>query len=193
MNTRFLIAALVFPVLFACVPKAQTVILKPAPAVEAGNMGKGIRVLVVTTDDRASGVLGSQGATANATVSTDQNAAAVLEAQVVDGLRKKGFDAVTKTEAGVATSSRTLTVSLETLNYAAAGNAFSGDVHLKAAITAVATTGGAPLERTYRGEEDRKVGLSPTADANTRYVNEILSDVLSRLLNDERLLNFLAH
>ena len=69
---------------------------------------------------------------------------------------------------------------------------WTGGVHTKAAIKAVATNNGKSHEQFYREEDERRVMAVPFEDENARDVNKTLSKVLMSLHIDHDLMNFLA-
>jgi len=69
---------------------------------------------------------------------------------------------------------------------------WTGGVHTKAAVKAMANVEGDSYENFYRVENEKRVVIVPTAEANEKLINEILNDILKKLFDDSELINFLA-
>src|SRR5687768_1623576 len=77
-----------------CAWVKQKATLRPEPIVAESQIGRGVSIAVRIVDRRASKIIGYRGLDSkNASITTEQDMTAVFQKPVIDGLRKKGFDA----------------------------------------------------------------------------------------------------
>jgi len=165
--------------------------IAPTVTVVSSSEGTGVPVAVRVTDERPSTGLGRRGTGVfgdAAEITAAQDLAAVVQKEIIDGLKKKGFVAVDDSDA-----SRTkLSVEIRLLEYSTSTRFFTGGVHIKGALKAVASKNGKTYEKMYRTEKEERVVIVPTADTNEKWINEALGDVLKQLMDDGGLTIFLT-
>jgi uncharacterized lipoprotein YajG len=180
----------VLVVLFGCAFNRQQVNFSPTTNVISSDAGKDVTVAVRVVDERPSKSLGRRGTAYGpaAEITEAQGLAVVVQQQVIDGLRKKGFNPVDYHEE----KDPRLTVEIRLLEYSTSQGFWTGGVHIKGALKAVAVRAGKNYERMYRTEKEERVVFVPTANTNEQWINTALSDVLRQLFEDEGLFRFLA-
>lgn len=182
-------ASLLALLLAACAHGPQPVTLHPAPETPTSGLGRGEMVAIQVADLRPDPSLSD----VPATVATRQNfpirgdVLEVVLGQVADGLAQQGFEPVTAGEAPVS-----LTVEVQRLDHWVLTGFGVSDIHAVAALNAVARRGGASYEVLYRVDQHQRVVFRPRQADVEETVNDALSGVLARVLEDERLLAFLA-
>jgi uncharacterized lipoprotein YajG len=177
-------------VLSGCAFMPQQANLRPAVSVLASSEGKNVTVAVRVIDERPSKSLGRRGTglAPAAEITAAQDVAMVVQQQVVDGLRKKGFNPVDYNEH----NNTRLTVEIRLLEYSTSVGFWTGGVHVKGALKAIAVRNGESYERMYRSEKEERIVVVPTAETNEEWINAALSDMLSQLFEDTGLFKFLS-
>ena len=174
-----------------CAFNPQAANLAPRATVASSNEGRNVAVGVRVLDERPSKSLGRRGAGlygAAAEITSAQDLAVVVDEQVKDALRKKGFRPVDYSPNGDVR----LTVELRLLEYSTSIGFWTGGIHVKGGLKAVASRGPESYERLYRVEKEDRVVVVPTAEANEAMINATLTELLSQLFDDIGLFRFLA-
>lgn len=188
---KILVVSLASVVLLSgCAFMSQQATLSPTVSVTASDEGKNVTVAVRVVDERPSKSLGRRGTglAPAAEITAAQDVAVVVQQQVVDGLRKKGFNTVDYSEQ----RDPHLTVEVRLLEYSTSVGFWTGGVHIKGALKVIAGRQGASYERMYRSEKEERVVVVPTAGSNQEWINAALSDVLQQLFEDIGLFRFLS-
>ena len=107
---------------------------------------------------------------------------------IQNALSQKGFE-ISDSENKRAAQ---LTVELRGLRYGWETELFGGTLKTECTIKANGRTSKGNFEQVYRVEKDADTNWTPTAEYNEKLVNAILSDALSKMLNDNELLSFLS-
>lgn len=192
MNRRYLGLALVatFAFLQGCAFTPQKANISPRISVQASNEGKNVQVGVRILDERPSKSLGRRGTAygAAAEITSEQELAVVVQQQVIEALRKKGFSPVDFNSPNNAK----LTVEIRLLEYSTSQGFWTGGVHVKGALKAVAQKSGDNYEKLYRIEKEERVMVVPTAESNEALINTALSDLLGQMLDDSALIKLLT-
>jgi uncharacterized lipoprotein len=164
--------------------------LRPTVEVAASNEGKNVAVAVRVVDERPSKSLGRRGTAygAAAEITAADDIAAVVQQQIVDGLRTKGFNPV---DFGEQKNPR-LTVEVRLLEYSTSQGFWTGGVHTRGALKAIAVHSSGNYEQMYRSEKEHRVVVVPTAETNEQWINDALNEVLRQLFDDAKLFKFLA-
>jgi uncharacterized lipoprotein len=185
-----LFLAVVTGFLVGCAYTPHKVALRPAVVVAEANVGGDVEVAVKVVDERPEQSLGHRGTAFGkaAEITTDQDVAGIFHEQVVEGLKKKGFSPVVYAE----DFPRRLKVEVRLISYSTSTGLWTGGVHTKAAIKAVASNNEKTYEKLYRAENEVRKAFVPSAKTNIRLINEIVSQVLQKLFQDQDLMAFLA-
>jgi uncharacterized lipoprotein YajG len=179
-------------VLFSgCAFTQQHANLSPTISVVASTEGKNITIAVRVIDERPSQSLGRRGSGYGpaAEITSAQDVAAVVHQQVTDGLRKKGFSPVEYSD----TKDPRLTVEVRLLEYSTSQGFWTGGVHVKGALKAIAQRSGRTYEHMYRSEKEENVVIVPTAGTNEQWINSVLTDVLQQMFVDNELFRLLTN
>ena len=192
-KSYFLISCLFLMNLFsACAFTDQKAVLNPDLFVIENDIGHGKEIGVTVVDERPEDTLGYRGAaqlSKGAAITTDQNVGEVFEQKIREGLTKKGFKPTSLTEGAL----RSLKVEIRSLEYYTTTGFWTGGVHTKTALKAIARNGGKEYEQFYRGENEDRVVVVPFAEENEKLINTAISEVLQKLLSDKILLQFLSN
>lgn len=172
-----------------CAFNPQKANVAPTVAVMASNEGKGVSVAVRVVDERPSKSLGRRGTAygAAAEITSVQEISFIVQREIGDALKKKGYSVVEYRDA----LNPRLSVEVRLLQYSTSQGFWTGGVQIQSALKANATNGVRTYEKMYRSEKEERVMVVPTAETNERWINDALSDVLNQLLNDSRLFSVL--
>ena len=141
-------------------------------------------------DQRRTKTIGYRGVDSkNAAITTDQNLAVLFQAKILEGLARKGFKAVRYGEQ----PGRLLTVEIRQIEYKTDMEFWKGTIQVDAALNAWSVKEDARHERVYRGQRSDTTMEAPRAKTNERLINGAISDAVQNLLEDERLVHFLAN
>ncbi len=182
--------AVMLSFLCGCVFTPQQVTLRPVVTVAEANVGNDVELAVKVVDERPDRALGRRGSAlmTGAQITTDQDVAGIIYEQLVEGLKKKGFNSVAYEE----NFPRRLKVEVRLIKYYTSTGFWTGGVHTSAALKAVAANSDKVYENFYRVENEKRVVFVPGAKTNDRLINEVVSEVLQKLLSDQDLMAFLA-
>ncbi len=186
-----LLALLLIALLLAGCSSPHYLQVDPRVSAELPRSGQGQAVAVHVVDGRDSEVLGTRsGAEMSAATITVHAHELVpkLQAQAEEAVRQMGFSPTRQTD----TTPR-LTLTLMRLDYARGdGVPVLGEAVLEAVFQAEAANAGTTYTGTYTSRRTQSYALRPSQEANTRMVNELLSDGLNRSFRDPELGALLA-
>lgn len=186
---QFMLRVLAAGLLAGCAWVPQKLSLAPQVRVPASNLGNGATVVVKVLDIRPTSRIGSRGIDARgAEITTQQNVAAILQQKIIQGLNQQGFKAAPSSEE----PAQVLKVELRILQYTTAMDFWQGTIRAKAGIQAYLKAKERIYDQPYVAEREEHVVEAPGANTNERLINGAISDVLERLLTDEKLLKLLA-
>jgi uncharacterized lipoprotein YajG len=154
------------------------------------NDGHGLPVAIVVQDQRPTQDLGHRGngAISAATITTDSDVSAVLKQAIGQGLVHRGFKVVGSTDAPHAV----LTVQLRALQTETHAGFWTGHQEANGAAEATATNGMRNYENFYRVDSKQSKFWVPTAGQNSQYINAALSNLVGKIVNDDKLISFLS-
>lgn len=191
MNSRFVsqIATLGLLLLQGCAYQAQTANLAPSLEFPDSTEGKNVSVAVRIIDERPSKSLGHRAHAYGPAgeITATQELASVLDRQIKNGLRKKGFTLVDYS----ATADPKLTIEIRLFEYTMS-QGFTFGLHVKGALKAFASLSKDNYENFYRTEVEERVFTAPTAATNESVINAGLTKLLNEMFRDSKLFNFLA-
>ncbi|WP_148254842.1 YajG family lipoprotein [Aidingimonas lacisalsi] len=154
--------------------------------------GNGQQVTVNVVDGRDSDVLGTRSGAANASATITVYAHELipkLQAQAENALQRMGFSP-TRDEAEGRPS---LTLTLDRLGYGRGDDQpVLGNARLEAVFIAKAVNGGTTYTGSYTARREQSYVVRPGEAANTKMVNQVLSNALARTFHDEELGRLLA-
>ncbi len=177
-------------VLSGCAFHAQNVRLQPQVQYVDSNDGHELPVAIVVQDQRPTRDLGHRGngAISAATITTNSYVSAVIKQAISKGLTHRGFKVVGSTAAPHAT----LTIQLRALKTELHAGFWTGHQEANAAAEGIATNGTHTYENFYRVDSKQSKFWVPTAGQNSQYINGALSNLVGKIVNDEKLLSFLS-
>lgn len=188
---RLSVLAVLAALVGGCAFNPQATNLAPRATVAASNVGRNVAVGVRVLDERPSKSLGRRGSGlygAAAEITSAQDLAVVVDGQVKDALRKKGFRPIDYSSTGDVG----LAVEIRLLEYSTSVGFWTGGINVKGGLKAVANRGSESYERLYRVDREERVVIVPTAEANEAMINAALDELLSQLFEDNGLYLFLA-
>jgi uncharacterized lipoprotein YajG len=167
---------------FGCAFNPRQVKFSQGLAVPVAEIGKGTEVGLVVKDERPDLGLGRRGTgvAQAAKISTADSMDQVVAEKFTVGLQNLGFK-VTKDAA----TSRKITVELRFLEHSTSQGFWTGGVHSKGAVKVIAKFGATDFEKNFRGEEEERVMVVPTAEKNAELLNKILDQTLIKVFADE--------
>ena len=173
-----------------CAFQQQQVMLQPELRALPSEMGQGKNVAIKIMDERPEKDFGHRGNVYGkaAKITSNQDVATVIREKVADGLKRNGF----QPEQWKEEATRTLKVEIRLIEYSTSVGFWSGGIHTKSTLKAIANSNGKQYENFYRGENEDRVFVVPFADENERYINDVVSLSLQKMFNDTELLMFLA-
>src|SRR2546421_254315 len=124
-----------------------------------------------------------------AQITNDQDLAPVFQQKIIEGLTQQGFKAVASTEQ----PARLLKVEIRGLEYTTDIDFWKGIIHTKAALQAYSKNENFVYDKLYVAERQETTVEAPRARTNELLINGVVSDVLQKLLEDQKLAKALAN
>lgn len=176
-------------VLSGCAFNPQQASLNPTLNISESQVGSNTKVAVKVIDERADKSLGRRGTAYGdaAEITAKQDLTTVVKEEIEKGLAKQGF-IIGETEG----ADSLLTVEIRALEYSTSQGFWTGGVHIKGAFKGRAKNADSDMEKMYRYEKEERVVVVPTAETNEKWINEALTETLSKLITDGELLSFLS-
>lgn len=182
--TALLLAVLVS----ACAQSPQRITVQPTLSITGAPVGNGRAILVSASDQRQNKVLGSLGGVYGntATLSVGNNIEQALTGAANALLAAQGYVVNSPDPSAVQ-----LNIVVESLTYQPQQQGVGSDVKLAAVLRADVTKHGETFSGRYQSDSERRSVTAPDQQDNEKYVNELLSDTLTRMFSDNRLREFL--
>ncbi len=189
-NLIVVFISIVMCFLFGCAFSPQEVMLEPTLNIAETNIGNGAKVSFDVVDERDDILIGHRGSAYGkaAKISNNQDITQVFSDAITEGLKRNGFLPVE----GSDNSTRQLKVQIRLIRYETSMGFWTGGVHTKATIKAIASNNGKTYAKLYRVENEKRFLFVPESKENNRLINDIVSEVINELFNDEKLMSFLA-
>ncbi|NDL71536.1 YajG family lipoprotein [Vreelandella alkaliphila] len=185
--------ALLASILLAGCASPQYLQLNPQRTTNVPQTGSGQQVTVVAVDARESEVIGTRSggnmSTAQITVSSHELIPRLQE-EAERAVRDMGFSPTRDAAQG----RPSITLELASLNYAKgeSGQPLIDEARIEGVFRAVAQNKGTTYTGTYTSRRTQGYAIKPGEDANTRMLNDLLSDGLNRAFSDPELGRLLA-
>jgi uncharacterized lipoprotein len=190
LSVAFIPPLLAAAVLAGCAWVPQKVTIAPQVQMPASDLGHGATVVVRVQDSRPSQRIGYRGLDSKlAQIQTDQDLAPIFQQKIIEGLTRQGFMAVPASDG----PARVLKVDIRELQYTTEMELWQGTIRTRAAMQAHAKTEDDVYDKFYTAEREEKAIEAPSAKTNAQLINGAISDVLQRLLEDQRLIKMLAN
>ncbi len=173
-----------------CAFVPQKVKIQPVVTVTPGPVAPGSRVVIKVTDKRTSPIIGYRGLDSEmATIKSEQNLGELLQTEIVNIFRQRGFQIADDTD----DSAPTLRVDLKLLEYKTTMDFWKGGVHTKATLDAHGRRSGTFYEMSYTSEKHLTAQEAPGAKTNAELINGAVSEALQKLADDPALVRFLTN
>ena len=174
----------------ACAFTPQKASLNPTIDLSESNIGNGKTVALKVIDERPEESLGHRGSAfmKGAEITTDQDVASVIYEEISEALQKQGFSTVPFDEK----EKRSLKVEIRLIEYYTSTGFWTGGVHTKSALKAIARNGVDTYDKLYRVENEERVIFVPGAEHNEKIINTVIGDAIEEIFNDNQLLTLLA-
>ena len=176
--------------LAACATFApQLVTVNPNVSVTESAAGLGKVVALKVIDARADKALGYRTTRSDkdSAIITNQDVAKVVQLKIYDSLKKSGFNVDI-----VDNGPRALKVEIRNLEYSVPTGSWTGGIRVLATLNVVVKNGDTTYENLYQITNNERVVIKPDREKNEALINKTLSDVLQRLLQDQKLIALLA-
>lgn len=188
MKSQVLVLALGGLLLSACVWTPHEVIVTAKAPVEPSSVGKGVTVALEVFDDRDDPVVGQRGAGLEGADITVKDIVPALETEIKDGLEAKGFTVVSAKESADAE----LQANLRAFKFFIETGFWSGAENVNVVIKVEAEKGTSDFERNYRVSEEERTMVIPAGEVIDDKLNAALEFVLTKIMNDQDLMEFLV-
>lgn len=177
--------------LSACGFMSESVDLKPQVYVQPIISGYGKKIALRVIDARADTSLGgrSTGYGPGAKISLTNDLTTTIRLELIKGLSKNHLDVIPYAENAVTQ----LEVRILALQYRQRTGFFTSTVVITSALEVLANNNGHTYRNIYRTEDEHSIIVTPTANTDNKNINANLSNSLNKLLNDQRLVKFLAN
>lgn len=178
--------------LSACAYRSQVIRLNPAapevPPVAAAPTGNQ-EVFLTTRDARTTQEIGRRaGGSQNvATITTDTDIAALLQTQMTDILKAKGYNVVSATVSNVPT----LEVQLKELSYATVTENKATKVKVFVLLETVVKHETKTLRTKFQAQQEHEIVFEPVARTNEEWINEAFALAISEIAKDTKLYSYL--
>ncbi|MBF0232415.1 MAG: hypothetical protein HQK62_07630 [Desulfamplus sp.] len=195
MTVGLLLKTVLVPVcclaFFACADKPQNVRLIPDIPVIESNQGKGKMITVKVIDRRPNSIIGYRGSSSisnGGEITLNQSLEKLVLYESIKGLMKKGFNPLVSKSG----ESPVLTIEIQEFKYYTSTSFWTGAVHTKATIKAMAVANRRHYANAYTVNNEKRNVVVTTASQNEEVINEMLNDILQKLLDDNQLIEFMG-
>ncbi|MGD9731024.1 MAG: YajG family lipoprotein [Desulfamplus sp.] len=183
-------------IIAGCTDKSQSVKLVPDIPVLESNQGKGKIVTVKVADKRPNSVIGYRASSSfsnGGEITLSQSLEKLVLYESIKGLMKKGFNPL----AAKPEDFPVLTIDIQEFRYYTSTEKWTGAVHTKATLKAGVTIVSSNqtkrfYENVYTVNNEKKNVIVSTAAQNQKFINEMLNDVMQKLLDDNQLIEFMG-
>lgn len=173
--------------LSGCAITAMDAKIAPSPEIQTSEIGKGQTVSVMVTDERPSKTLGKR-SSAGGVINMKEDLATIYQTAIIDGLKRKGFNAV----GGDAQGAARLKVEIRGLQEMSTMGFWTMGTNISASIKVYSDSAGAHYEQMYRGEVEHRTVAVSGAKALNEKLNAVINSELEAMFNDQMLLTTLA-
>jgi uncharacterized lipoprotein len=176
--------------LSACAFSPQQITIKPSAVLDSESYGMGRGLSVVVEDRRASKVLGSRGGVYKETsvVTIANSLTDAIGKATRASLAAQGFDVV-----NAASDAAEFKVVVETLGFDIPAQSLVSVVKLQAVLQVEASSHGEVYKGRYQTQSEHKLMGRPSTETNEEMINQLLTDTLARMFEDQKLRAFLSN
>lgn len=176
-----------FCLLMACTSFAEIIELAPKPNVQAMPIGHGKNVILEVVDARQSDLTAHY---AGAQINPKQNVVQIFNDAISKGLKLNGFSVINNSNS--IKNANLLSVKILLINFKSASSYTAANTQTEVAISVTAKNSSGIYTRTYHSNSFSDTYLIATRIEPSEQVNTVVSNILSDLLNDRGLMQFLA-
>lgn len=173
--------------LSGCAYTSMDAKIAPDVMVAESNIGAGRPVGIVVVDERPTQDVGKR-SVVGAKIKMDDDVAAIYQTALIDGLKRKGFDA----QPGEVADAPTLKIEIRSLAYDVSAGWWTGGIETDSSFKAYALNAGESYEKMYRSNDENRTMVVPGAKSSNKKLNAVVSDSLRQLLEDQKMLEVLA-
>ena len=172
-----------------CALSPQQVLVQPKVQVASSNQGHNLPVKVIAVDARGKKAFGSRGGVYSdtATIQPSNDVRQALADAVRQGLQSLGFNAYNPGD-----NTTSLEVRLKKLDYVPSRDSVMHKVTVSLELDAIAKRGDTTHTATYKTSIDHKSPFPPSQADNQQMINDILAQGIQDLLQDPKMVAFLA-
>ena len=188
-NPKFFAVLITCFFVYGCAFTPQEAVVTTNVAITGSSIGNNLPVALTVVDERPGKFAGIRGVGVG--VGAEITLAEVkspVEKEIKKGLRGHGFKPV----AGTTQSPRRLKIQVRIVELKFIINCFTGCYFPRADLKAIAINKEKTFEQYYRSEKQESALFVLTEKANNKLLSEVLSNVLSQIVNDQKLMGFLA-
>ena len=172
----------------ACAFTPHEVSITAEAATTPSSIGDGVSVAFSVVDDRDDLVVGQRGVGMQGADITANGLIPAVEKELKEGIEAKGFRVISMGEAADAD----FTANLRAFKFFIESGFWTGAENTNVAIRVEAKKGNRDFKRMYRSDSENRAMVVPTGEAIDAKLNAALTDVLTKILEDEELMKFLA-
>lgn len=188
--TRYIPMTLALTLLLGgCALSPQQVLVQPKVQVPSSNQGHNLPVKVIAVDARGKQAFGSRGGVYSdtATIGPSNDVRQAIADSVRQGLQSLGFNAYNPGD-----NATSLEVRLKKLDYVPNDSAMLHKVTVSLELDAIAKRGDTTHTATYKTSVNHKSPFPPSQADNQKMINDILSQGIQDMLQDPKMIAFLA-
>lgn len=178
--------------LCACAYRPQVISINPIPTLSTLDpVADNTRhdVILTTSDGRSSQEIGRRwrGTPKEATITTRSNISSILQSEMSELLRAKGYRAVDSGEATLPS----LDLQLKELTYETFHVGNQRKLKIQAVLETSIKNGSKTYRNTFRAEQERKIIFEPVAKSNEEWINETLADAFKEIAKEPKIYSYL--
>jgi len=176
--------------LSACALSPQTISLTPEIEIAGSGIASGTTLVLEIRDARKSNVIGYRGGIYDtATISTEGDISGPIFNELSSALGNQGFSVVP----GGSSSYPRLLIELRQLNYNVQKNNIIWSVEIFAEINANVRAGTKSISHNLEDRFTKDFPKSPSTTDNEKMINDVVSRLLQRVLEDDSITGFLTN
>lgn len=175
-------------ILTACALSPQTVSVEPDISIVNIKPVNGPSLMLDVRDNRGNKIVGYRGGIYDtAAISTQDDVAAAIYAELARVLEREGFTVVNKGTRADAS----LEIELQKLNYTVKQQKIPWKIEVSALISARAAMGTKTISSNFDDSLNKNFPKSPSTYENEKLINGVISKILQRIIEDDTIFSLL--